>query len=1029
MLVSADAISEKDIAVLRNHAKSRYAVLLSGGEAPPWWDAVLLTASSIRQAQHYEEEINRRVAMGQLPAAARYLVVPDLDDERIGSAGATLNALRALVQMAPPDSVSGSLDDWWAARRVLIIHAGGDSRRLPQYSLSGKLFSLLPTVTLWGSPSTLFDEFIALSTTWAERLSGGLVVASGDVLLTLDTTAFSWQRPGVCGVAIRRSIEVGAEHGVYVADAEGRVYSFLQKPTATQVQAAGGLLSGDVVALDSGLLRFDPTISAKLTGLAGVVWQEGRCEIGEGLLARHDGTRPVIDLYEHLALSLTGQVTLSPGAHPSLARLAEALHDVPFWCDLVPGQFTHIGTTRLFRQFMTEGTDSLRLSETQQRPDTITPLGLRSAGVVVDSVLTGGGELGANAVAIECHLHAPIRVGPGAILQGLSNLPGPVVVPEDVVVHQIPVLLPDGLAGTVIRVYGVDDDPKDTVVSGQCTWLGRPILETLSRLGKTEEDVWGNLPATERTLWNAHLFPLGTPDQAWACAQWLMGVASDGSAEIWRQLKRLSLAESARWADPRALTTARHQRQASQWQTTVLGLINSGADPQPLLAHAPGLAPVAATGRALIGLADRLLSQTPTEAASRYFQAHLFLGNAGLVEESRAARHAAYAAVRQAVDAGSYHDIFASQEHTWRYQQVRVTAPARIDLGGGWSDTPPFCLDWGGTVLNLAITMEGAYPICTTLRRLEEPLIRCVSHDAGGAIAEYRCTEEIMAPTGPGCPFAIQRAALALTGLVHPGESLAAALAATGGGLEIHTEVNLPMGSGLGTSSILAVTVLQALAAMNDCPLAAPDLNEQVLRLEQFMTTGGGWQDQAGAIYPGAKLITSGPGLRPRLRVTSLAWSPERSAEFADRLLLYYTGLRRIARDLLAQIVGRYLVRDSTSTQVLHSIKSLAMEMAYALTEGEWDYLGELLDRHWRLNQVLDPNTTNAPIEALLETARPYLAGAKLAGAGGGGFLLMLARTPEAARQLRQCLSTTETPGRFCAWALAEEGLCLELTK
>lgn len=85
-----------------------------------------------------------------------------------------------------------------------------------------------------------------------------------------------------------------------------------------------------------------------------------------------------------------------------------------------------------------------------------------------------------------------------------------------------------------------------------------------------------------------------------------------------------------------------------------------------------------------------------------------------------------------------------------------------------------------------------------------------------------------------------------------------------------------------------------------------------------------------------------------------------------------------MAKDLLRQVVARYLARETATIQVLQSIKTLAMEMSYAMVEGDWKHLVELLDRHWQLNQVLDPNTANAPINAILDRARPYISGAKL---------------------------------------------------
>jgi galactokinase/mevalonate kinase-like predicted kinase len=101
--------------------------------------------------------------------------------------------------------------------------------------------------------------------------------------------------------------------------------------------------------------------------------------------------------------------------------------------------------------------------------------------------------------------------------------------------------------------------------------------------------------------------------------------------------------------------------------------------------------------------------------------------------------------------------------------------------------------------------------------------------------------------------------------------------------------------------------------------------------------------------------------------------------------------------------------------------------MSYAMAEGDWQHLGELLDRHWQLNQVLDPHTANAPIHAILERARPYIYGAKLAGAGGGGFLMLLARDAEAAAALRFALSQ-EAPerGGFVPYRIAGHGLSVE---
>ncbi|HEY3379145.1 MAG TPA: bifunctional fucokinase/fucose-1-phosphate guanylyltransferase [Armatimonadota bacterium] len=1007
-------------------AHRTYAKCLTGGAYVPWWTTVIITASSAKQAAGYREEIARRQREGQVPASAQFLVVPDLDNERIGSGGATLNALRVLAETLTIPASTETLTAWWAQQRVLIIHCGGDSRRLPQYSLSGKLFSVLPVQTPWGKVSTVFDEMLALSTPWAARVSSGLVVSSGDVILTFDADTVTWERTGVCGVGMREPIEVGSKHGVYVVGEQGRVYSFLQKPSIAQVQAAGGILDDDLVAVDTGILKFDAAACAQLSTLAGIRHSPEGWLIDYGVLTRtSDGTIPTIDLYEHMTLALTGEWVPKQDADSAWHTLAKALQGIPFWCDVVAGEFTHIGTTKLFRQLLTEETTFSRLYEARQRLGAITYPGLRSAGVIIESALLGGGELAPGSVIIECELHGAVHVGHGAILHGLSGLQAPIDIPDDTVVHQVPLALPDGQRGVVIRTYGVNDDPKGSVAQGTATWFGRPLLDTLAALGLDQEQVWPDTPAEARTLWNAHLFPLCTVEQAWACARWMLGIADTFSATEWAAYTRFSLASSTQRADSAALAEARTQRLFANWTMTALTLAESGSDIRPLLASSPNVTVLATTGRALVARADALANTALTEAATQYFHASRFLGHAGLADEADEAYRRAFAYVQHGVEFGVKQTATPNWSGHWSHNNITVSAPARIDLGGGWSDTPPFCLDWGGTVLNLALTLNGEYPIRTSIKRLSEPVLRCISDDIGES-TEYRTTEEVLARPEPGCPFSIPRVLMHLTGLIPAGTDLATTLQALGGGLEIRTSVHLPMGSGLGTSSILAATMVRALAEMLDLNLTDYQLIDQVMCLEQLMTTGGGWQDQVGGIFPGAKVIMSGPGLRQRLRIAPVGWTPEREQEFSERLVLYYTGIRRIAKNLLAQVVGSYLAREVATVQVLHSIKTLATEMSYAMREGEWSYLGDLIDRHWALNQTLDPHTTNAPINALLQEVRPYLAGAKLAGAGGGGFMILLAKDQSAATALRAHLANDDLPGTVYECAIVNSGMRIE---
>jgi fucokinase len=444
-----------------------------------------------------------------------------------------------------------------------------------------------------------------------------------------------------------------------------------------------------------------------------------------------------------------------------------------FHCAVVEGEFLHVGTTRSFRSLAAGAAGAGQAA------------GAAVAKCLLDSVIGAECTLGHEAVVLECDLAGPVCAGRGAILHGLTGIDGRVEVPEDTVVHQLPV---SGLAGRrpvigrpvtggpamgrpviegwVIRAYGTEDDPKQPL--DQATWFNRPVLETLQRLGVQAEDVWN--PEDDPTLWNARLFPVATPDEAWACARWMMGYAGGYGIQQWRSAQRLSLAESAQCADGKVLAEMRSHRLQGIWQKTAIELAESGTDLRPLLANLPGLAPAAAVGRSLRSHAEKLREGGPeelTHAASHLVQAARLLSRAGFEREAEASEAAAFTCIQDAVCVSAQ----ASSERSldaWRFDRVHVSAPPRIDLGGGWSDTPPFCFDWGGTVLNVALEIDGAYPIETLIRRIDEPVIRCNS-DGNGAPAEFRTSEELLAPCGPGSVFSIPRVALLLHGIPEAG--------------------------------------------------------------------------------------------------------------------------------------------------------------------------------------------------------------------------------------------------------------------
>ena len=198
-----------------------------------------------------------------------------------------------------------------------------------------------------------------------------------------------------------------------------------------------------------------------------------------------------------------------------------------------------------------------------------------------------------------------------------------------------------------------------------------------------------------------------------------------------------------------------------------------------------------------------------------------------------------------------------------------------------------------------------------------------------------------------------------------------------------------------------------------------------------MLTTGGGWQDQVGGLTGGIKLVTTPPGLPQRITVQPVHPAPAVAEAFGQRLLLVYTGQQRLAKNLLRAIMSRWMARDREMVCFLGEIARLALAMRDALTAGDLDSFGALLAEHWARDKRMDPGCTNPFIDELFETLRPYICGGKLAGAGGGGFVIAMARDPEAVAALSAALAARYPGTPVAVWpcAVPDEGLQITLER
>jgi galactokinase/mevalonate kinase-like predicted kinase len=160
----------------------------------------------------------------------------------------------------------------------------------------------------------------------------------------------------------------------------------------------------------------------------------------------------------------------------------------------------------------------------------------------------------------------------------------------------------------------------------------------------------------------------------------------------------------------------------------------------------------------------------------------------------------------------------------------------------------------------------------------------------------------------------------------------------------------------------------------------------------------------------------------------TVRWAPDRlfAPEAAGRrMLLYYTGLTRLAKTILQDIVRGMFLNDARVLARLRDIGDNAAATYDALQRGSYEAVCERVRASWDLNQALDAGTNPPEVGAILAEVADLLAAAKLTGAGGGGYLLLLAKDEEAAGRIRERL-TRRPPNpraRFVHFSLSETGM------
>lgn len=915
----------------------------------------------------------------------------DPADHKLGSGGGTTWLL--LKALTGNNSENGSLSEGDLAEaerhladdRRIIIHAGGQSRRLPSYAPSGKILTPIP-VFRWERGQKLSQNLLSLQLPLYEDIMdsapSGLhtMVVSGDVLIRTTSPLPPIPNADVVCLGLWLGPEIAKDHGVFVIsrDKPEHLECMLQKPST---QTLASLLQDNFYLTDIGVWMFsDRAIKMLMEHSVKPSGDHATSEVTD------------YDLYGTFGCCLGTKPTLKDD---DFAQLSVAI--VP-----IDGEFYHFGTSHelLSSTLAIQNliNDQRRILHLSRKPHPA----IFVQNAVTQLKLTADNE---NVWIENSHIGARWTLTEQNIITG---------VPE----NDWEIKLQPGQCVDIVPI-------------GETQWVVRPYLYNDTFAGQRQFD---------------KLFPIANSiDEAGLLLRHMLGLSQEGQAEMDRA-EKLCAADISLKANLRRLTAQRRLFRAKDWPALAANHDHSVFYQLDLDDAADEFARFCIPEPAPLRGEEPLIKQMDDAMfRARLHEKAKGQGNAG---SAQASKDKAFALLRKAMTGKggtglSNGTMGANRPSAFPASTTRPVAsdqivwarsPVRIDIAGGWTDTPPYCLIEGGSVVNFAIELNGQPPIQTYVKPCAEPHIVLRSIDLG-AQETVDTYEQLQDYRRVGSPFSIPKAALTLCGFCSgkagnsQGEggykTLHDQLSAFGHGIEVTLLSAIPAGSGLGTSSILAATVLGALGDFCGKAWDKQDISRLTLTLEQMLTTGGGWQDQFGGLEHGVKLLETQPGMEQRPVVRHLPEALFTKPEYQQCQLLYYTGLRRTAKTILAEIVQGMFLNRGDELRLLRHMKAHSQRMYDAIEREDFEGMGRLVRKTWEQNQALDSGTNPPEVQRLTSLIDDLCLGYKLPGAGGGGYLYIIAKDPEAATRIKRIVADNpvNANARFVGMTLSGTGL------
>ena len=884
-------------------------------------------------------------------------------------------------------ALSPQFQEWLASEKRLLLHAGGQGRRLPAYSPSGKILMPLP-VFRWERGQRLSQDLLSLQVPFYEHLlkeaPEGLhtMIVSGDVYIRATEALQPIPDVDVVCYGLWLGDEIAKDHGVFVMSrhAPSELKCMLQKPS---VETLTQLLKDHLYLTDIGIWLFsDRAINLLMKR------------------SMKDGNIVNYDMYSEFGCCL--------GSHPTindeeLNALKVAILPLP------GGEFYHYGTSpeiissTLAIQNLVN--DQREIMHHSRKPH---PLMFVLNSQTWLKITSENHHLWIENSCVSEHW----KLSHHHIITGVPENMWEIELKEGQCVDIIPI----GEKGYAVRPYGFEDKFRGNISQENTHFIGQPIMKWAEeRQVQLGEDC---------DIQSAKLFPVVYDiGDVGLVLRWMLNEPyQQGGKMLWERAERLSADDISNQANLVRLFRQRNENRMKNWPFLAKNYAHSVFYQVDL----ENAAREFADGN--LALPHPLPEDEPllTRIHDAMFRSEVER-NKGVAYQDNEEK--AFSLLRQGLTSQALAKKQMPRMSVYGDQIVWGRSPVRIDIAGGWTDTPPYCLMEGGNVVNFAIELNGQPPLQAYVKPCKEPHVVLRSIDLG-ASEVVRTYDEMADFRKVGNPFSIPKAALVLSGFhpdfsVEPYVSLEEQLRDFGCGIELTLLSAIPAGSGLGTSSLLASTVL---GALNDfCGLLwdKSEIGHRTLVLEQLLTTGGGWQDQFGGLLPGVKLLQTG---REFYQNPIVRWLPSRlytEPEYRACHLLYYTGITRTAKNILSEIVRKMFLNQHEEIAMLRDMKAHAMDMFEAIQRENFDEMGRLVRKTWIQNQAIDKGTNPIEVKQMTDLIDDLCLGYKLPGAGGGGYLYMIAKDPEAAVRIKQILHANRknANARFVEMNLSEKGL------